>query len=93
MIEFNKKEIFTNEEVREIARRSCTMGAYSAQEVWEVVCRLMGLTMMSFDYGDIPLISGEVNLHALLKFNNLLGKKTDIMDGAGGILNTSEYEK
>ena len=79
MLEFNDKEIFTRAEVLEIAQRSASIAGYDAKTVWKLVNMLEGPVMSSFDIPNCG--SGIRNLHGLLKFNNILGKKEDIHDG------------
>lgn len=79
MLEFNEKEIFTRAEVLEIARRSASMAGYDAKTVWKLVNMLEGSAMFTFDIPNCGV--GIRNLHGLLKFNNILGKKEDIYDG------------
>ena len=79
MLEFNEKEIFTRAEVLEIVRRSASIAGYDAKTVWKLVNMLEGPAMSSFDIPNCG--AGIRNLHGLLKFNNILGKKEDIHDG------------
>lgn len=79
MLEFNEKEIFTRAEVLEIVRRSASMACYDAKTVWRLVNMLEGPSMFTFDLPNCGV--GIRNLHGLLKFNNILGKKEDIYDG------------